>query len=335
METTASISTSVPPLTKTMTNVQLGLVSASLAVGIITIIINPLTLLALFKQKMITKSSINLFIASLCCSDFLFGIAAFLFQLQKILQLNSTNGDAIVILNCVAGSLAVLGFFLSNANALLITYDRAYAIVAPFEYKSQVSIRKASIALAVAWTSALLQALVPIAINIALAGEAVIVEFPYELLSYSFRLYWVTPVMYIGTATNVLLYAVIVIWYLKTKKKIQSSTSSSELRNRRMTRTVTMVIGTLLIGSIPIVTIAAFSDNPDAPYMWSYRMFYDIATLCTVIPTFFNNFLYVWQLPDYNRAVRRLLSCRTNEIGNLTSDTLGSHTNTQVSKRKD
>ncbi|ELT94582.1 hypothetical protein CAPTEDRAFT_217085 [Capitella teleta] len=324
METTATYSTFVPPLTTIMTRVQLGVVGATLAVSGITVIINPLTLLALFKQKILTKSSINLFIASLCCSDFLLGFAAFLFQLQKILRLSATSEASIAILNCVASTWGVVSFFVSNTNSLLITFDRAYATLAPFKYKGNVSIRRASVTLAVVWTGAVLQALIPIVTNIALAGEAIIVKYPYELAPYLYRLYWVTPLMYIGTATNILLYAVIVISYFKTKKKVQSSTSYSELRNRRMTRTVTMVIGMQLIGSIPIVTLAAFSDNPDAPYVWSYRMFYDIASLCTLIPTFFNNFLYVWQLPDYNRAIRRLLSCSTNAIANLASETSAS-----------
>ncbi|ELT95129.1 hypothetical protein CAPTEDRAFT_203019 [Capitella teleta] len=306
MEATESLSTLSTPLSKKMTNVQLGLVSATLVASVITIIINPLTLLALIKEKMITKIPINLFIASLCCSDFFIGFAVFLFQLQKLLQLTSTNVHLITILNCVGGTLSLTGFVVSNINVLLVSVDRAYATLAPFKYKTHMSIKRATIVLAVAWTNAILHTVIPVAINVAGTG-LFIVDYTYDLLADSLRLYWGTPFLYICTAANVVLYFIIVISFFKITNKVQPSTSSSELRNLRMTRTVTMVIGALLIGNIPISTMAVLADNPDAPYLWSYAMFYDIGIMCATIPTFINNFLYVWQLPDFNRAFRRLL----------------------------
>ncbi|ELT90879.1 hypothetical protein CAPTEDRAFT_189229 [Capitella teleta] len=300
LETSESPSTFATPLSTPMTNVQIGLVSAILTASVITIIINPLTLLALFKQKMITKSSINLFIASLCCSDFLFGFAICIFQLQKLQQLTSASENLITFLSCTGGMLGCAGFFVSSTNLLLVSVDRAYAILAPFKYKTHMSVKRASIILAVAWTSATLQAIVPAFIKIAREG-AVIVDNAYEMHPYSFRLYWAMPLLYIGTAANVVLYFIIVISFFKSRKKVQPS---SDVRSRRMTRTVTMVIGTILIGNVPVVTMAAISDNPEAPYLWSYAMFNDIAFVCALIPTFFNNFLYVWQLPDFNRAVK-------------------------------
>ncbi|ELU11384.1 hypothetical protein CAPTEDRAFT_194352 [Capitella teleta] len=305
LETTEFLSTFATPLSTQMTNIQLGLVSATLAASVITIIINPLTLLALFKQKMITKSSINLFIASLCCSDFLLGFALGLFQLQNLLQLTSTSEHLIAVLNFVGGTLSVTGFFVSNTNTSLVSLERAYATLAPFKYKTHMSVKRASIILAGAWISAILHAVIPVAIHI--AGTSIdLVDYSYELHPYSFRLYWTIPFMYIGTAANVVLYFIIVISFFKSRKKVQPS-SSSELRSRRMTRTVTMVIGTILIGNVPIVTMAALVDEAGSPYLWSYAMFNDIAILCITIPTFINNFLYVWQLPDFNRAFRRLL----------------------------
>ncbi|ELT90678.1 hypothetical protein CAPTEDRAFT_189696 [Capitella teleta] len=313
METTPIANTLNTPLSTQVTSVQLRLVSATLIASVITIIVNPLTLLALFKQKMITKNSINLFIASLCCSDLLLGVSTFLFQLQKILILRSVEvGRFIFLLNCVGASLMVTGFFVSNINVSLISFDRAYATIAPFEYKSRASTKTALIALAFTWAITVLQAVIPIAISLGLGTQTNLVEYAYEVVPYKFRLYWVTPLMYIGTAVNVVLYFIIVISFFKITSEVQPSTSSSDVRSRRMTRTVTMVIGSLLIGSIPLVTIAAVTHMPDAPYLWSYAMYYDIATLCTTIPTFFNNFLYVWQLPDFKRAFRRLLPLAKN-----------------------
>jgi hypothetical protein len=66
---------------------QLTLVSATLVLSIVTMTVNPITLIAMLKHKLITKSSINLFIASLCCSDLILGISAFFFQLQQLLKL--------------------------------------------------------------------------------------------------------------------------------------------------------------------------------------------------------------------------------------------------------
>ncbi|ELU04452.1 hypothetical protein CAPTEDRAFT_211895 [Capitella teleta] len=334
METTESLSTLSTPLSKQMTNVQLGLLSATLVASVITIIINPLTLLALHKQNMITKSSINLFIASLCCSDFLLGLAIGLFQLQKLLQLlqlSSTSEHLITLLNSLGGTLSCIGFFTSNTNASLVSIDRAYATLAPFKYKTHMTIKRASTILAVAWASATIQAIIPAVIKMVIEGGMAVEDYPYEHLPYSYRLYWVTPLLYFGTATNVILYATIVISFFKMQNKVQTSNSTSDARSRRMTRAVTMVIGTLLIGNVPLVTIAAFPDNRDVVYPWSYEMFYDIAILCAIFPTFLNNFLYVFQLPDFNRAVRRLFSCRTNSIANFNTETSGAHTHHRVS----
>ncbi|ELT89091.1 hypothetical protein CAPTEDRAFT_193810 [Capitella teleta] len=318
--TTEALSTLDPPLSTHMSKVQLGIISATLAASVITTIINPLTLLALFKQKMITKSSINLFIASLCCSDFLYGFSAGVFQLYKLLQLGPTSEHVLTCVNLTGGILCVLAYLVSYTNALLVSVDRAYATLAPFKYKTQLSIKRASVILALALMVAVLQALIPITINMA-SADIVIVEYSFELLPTSYRLYWANPLLFIGLAVNILLYTVIVVAFLKTQKLVQPSSSSSELRNRRMTRTVTMVIGSLLIGNIPIVTVAAFPPSLDGLYLWSYAMCYDMAMFCTIIPTFLNNFLYVWQLPDFNRAVRQLLTCHSNTIANLVSDT--------------
>ncbi|ELU01791.1 hypothetical protein CAPTEDRAFT_194060, partial [Capitella teleta] len=201
METVAYLSTLRPPLSTQMTNVQLGLVSATLAASVITIIINPLTLLALFKQKMITKSSINLLIASLCCSDFLAGVAIGLFQLQKLLKGTSASEHLITLLSCIGAIAFGIGFFVSNTNVLFVSVDRAYATLAPFKYKTHMSIKRASSILAVAWTSATLQVLIPAAIKIAREG-VVIIDYVYEVHPYLFRLYWAIPLLYICTAAN-------------------------------------------------------------------------------------------------------------------------------------
>ncbi|ELT99758.1 hypothetical protein CAPTEDRAFT_214356 [Capitella teleta] len=256
--------------------------------------------------------------------------AAFcIFQLQKFLQLFSVNEHAISFLNNLGGTLSLAGFLASNGNAFLISVDRAYSTLAPFKYKSAASIQRASIILSVAWTSAILLIVIPIAINIAPEGGTANLNYPYDLLPYSYGVYLLSPLLLLGTATNVVLYVVIVISFFKMRKKILPATSSLELRNRRMTRTVTMVIGTLLIGNIPIITMAAMLDNPHVPYLWSYEMFYDIAILCSIIPTFLNNFLYVWQLPDFNIAVIRLLSCHRNGIASFDTDISNRHVSQQ------
>ncbi|ELT88934.1 hypothetical protein CAPTEDRAFT_215640 [Capitella teleta] len=137
--------------------------------------------------------------------------------------------------------------------------------------------------------------------------------YSYELLPEKFISYFSTPMLIISIATNAILYAVIIIAFCKSTKKIQPS-STSELRNRRMTRMITMVIGLLLLGNIPIITVATQSRNigSQSEYFNSLKMFDDIALLLMIIPTSLNNCIYVWQLPDFKNALMKLLFCHWN-----------------------
>ena len=83
------------------------------------------------------------------------------------------------------------------------------------------------------------------------------------------------------------------------------------------------------------MSIAAVYEFHSTTYMWSYEMFFDIASVFCVIPTFLNNFLYVWQLPDFNRAFKRMIKCSGETIANSGVATVTSTTNRAKQKTND
>ncbi|ELT98020.1 hypothetical protein CAPTEDRAFT_204566 [Capitella teleta] len=286
--------------------------------GCVTIVINPITLMAMSKQKILSKSAINLFIGSLCCSDFLLGMSVFFCQLPQLLDLDAAAvRPEAATLSCASSIIFLVAFLASNVNVFLIGVDRACATLEPFSYKTRMTIRRAIVALCIGWITSFLIIIIPFAIIFQQNGCTRILPYPYEPLPESYIQYFTTPMCVVGLATNVVLYAVIIIAFYKVSKKVQP-TSHSEMRNQRMTRMVTILIGVLLIGNIPIITVATMPATIGAQsgYAMSYQMYYDLVILVVLITTSCNNFIYVWQLPDFDIAFKRLFSCKNNRANN-------------------
>ncbi|ELU11751.1 hypothetical protein CAPTEDRAFT_198626 [Capitella teleta] len=314
MTTTMETATGEAPEEK-MERIQLTVVSVTLMFSSLTIIANPLTLVAMAMHGLIRKNSINVFIASLCLSDFLVGLSAFLFQLQQLLQQRKSKSQEIVAIAWTAAGPMVIGFLVSNFNAFFIGVDRACATLAPLSYKSRMTTKRAFLALVACWTTATMSVVLCAIPTVLTNGGFPMLTYPYEMLPDMFIKYYSTPMLIFCISINAILYSVIVIAFFKSVKKVQPD-STFELRNRRMTRMITMVIGVLLLGNIPIITVATIPTTVGSTfeYLRSYHMFYDLAFLLMVIPTSFNNCIYVWQLPDFKRAFEKIFCFRNFRV---------------------
>ncbi|ELU09078.1 hypothetical protein CAPTEDRAFT_200082 [Capitella teleta] len=306
-----------------MGGVQLTIVWVTLVFSCLTSIANPLTLVAMATNGLIRKNSINMFIASLCWSDFLVGLSAFLFQLRRLLQLGIISDEDLVAIFWVAAVPVNIGFVASIANAFLIGVDRACATLAPLSYRSRMTTRRAAIALVICWTLAILMVTACALTTVQLSGGFEMLTYSHELFPRVFIKHFISPTLIVSIATNAILYVVIVVAFHKGTNKIQPS-STFELRNRRMTRMITMVIGVLLLGNIPIVVVASLPAtlSSNSEYLYSYQMMYDVSFLLGVIPTSLNNCIYVWQLPDFKLAFTKLLFCHRNSRVHIASGVL-------------
>ncbi|ELU18416.1 hypothetical protein CAPTEDRAFT_213122 [Capitella teleta] len=286
-------------------NVKLAIVCVTVVFSCCTIIVNLLTLVAMAMHRLIRKNSINMFIASLCLSDFLLGLSITPFQLQQVLRLWKDIDQTFIATTWAAAVPMVICFFVSNVNIFLVGVDRACATLAPLSYKSRMTTKRALIALVATWSTAVLTITACAITTVQINSGFEMLTYSYELLPEKFISYFSTPMLIISIATNAIL--------LRSTKKIQPS-STSELRNRRMTRMITMVIGLLLLGNIPIITVATLPRNigSQSEYFNSLKMFDDIALLLMIIPTSLNNCIYVWQMPDFKNTLMKLLFCHSN-----------------------
>ena len=63
-----------------------------------------------------------------------------------------------VTLNFVGANgatVAVISFFVSNLNILIITFDRVCATIMPFKYKTRATIKRSLIVVSIVWPKAL------------------------------------------------------------------------------------------------------------------------------------------------------------------------------------
>ncbi|ELU01215.1 hypothetical protein CAPTEDRAFT_205793 [Capitella teleta] len=290
---------------------QLIIASATLVFSSCTVVVNPLTLLAMGMHGLIRKNSINMHIASLCLSDFLMGLSAIPFMLLRLTQANHQE-----VITWTASFLFTTGSIMSSANAFLIGIDRACATLAAHSYKSLMTTRRAAVDLLAVWSLAIA---IPAACGFATAqlnSGFETLTYPHELLPAKFLSYIGTPMTIVNTLIIAILYTVIVVAFYKSSRKIHPS-STFEIRNRRITRTVTMVIVMLLLSNIPVIVVIIMQTSfglgsSNAEYFYSYRMLYDIAFLLVIIPTSCNNCIYVWQLQDFKKALIKLMFCRHN-----------------------
>ncbi|ELU01014.1 hypothetical protein CAPTEDRAFT_195567 [Capitella teleta] len=238
-------------------HVQIAITSATLVFSTCTVIINPLTLLAMGMHGIIRKNSINMHIASLCLSDFLLGLSAIPFMLLRLVQVSH---QGIIAITWAASFLFSTGFLMSSANAFLIGVDRACATLAAHSNKSRMTTRRATIGLIAVWSSVIV-AVTACGFVTAQHNDGLdILFYVDEILPADFISYFGAPLLSVITAVVALLYTVIAVAFYKSAKKVHPS-STFEIRNRRMTRTVTIVIGMLLLSYIPVIIVATMPRN--------------------------------------------------------------------------
>ena len=295
---------------------HVALVIAAFFFSLVGIVVNATTLVVMFRAHILRKSSIHVFIASLCCSDFLIGFSTALFQLQQInLHLEFACQRTMAILGFAAAIFMNISFLTSNANIFFISSDRASAALFPLSYKSIMTVKRATWAVIIAWTF--------IAINIAICAifsmktqGLIVMKYASDFLPENIVRYLsIFPLLVI--TTNIVLYIIIVVSLVRSSAKVHSS-SSSDQHGRRLTRMVTMLLGILFLGNLPITVVSNMAVN-NQDRQGTLQMWYDVTSLVVLLTIAFNNAIYVWQLPDFKKGMKRLLFCNTSNAVNVTS----------------
>ena len=284
---------------------------------LLTILVNPVTIAAIMKLGLASKTATNLFIASLCCADMACAVSFLFHELQTVLSQAGIQGLQVATISWLATGLGAIVFLVSLANVLLIGIDRAFATLRPLTYRYHMSKRRAFGLLAVTWTLMALVTTVPICYkyaSIGREGRESIILIATDLFPEGYYQYVITPLTYTALLTNIVIYGRVFVAYMRTMKKVQTETleSSNNVKARRITKMTIIVLGVLLVCWTPIGILGSLKV-PDPVKNNSlfhlYQVAYDLSLVLLLIPAFCNNFIYAWHQKDYRKAYAEILHC--------------------------
>ena len=289
--------------------VQLVTLIIIMVLSVITIVVNPFTIVAITQMK---KKATNVFIFSLCGADFVTGISAFLVKFPDFLMMTTpvSNMDFLSIVSWISVGLGTASFLVSMASACLIGFDRAIATLKPLQYTSWVTYGRGLLITVLAWAAIFAIIFVPLPVTISqLKGPLPYARSPGQLYDRKYVQYFTSPLAGLFMIGNIMLYAVIAIVFTKVSRKV--TTSTSELKTRRFTRLSLIIVGLLLLGNLPISLLSAFPPRPDPKILERHGIIHNFLFIPMLIPTFTNNFIYAWRQPDFRDAYRKVLCCFT------------------------
>ena len=138
------------------------LVSVNMIEGIVIAIPNPFTLAAIVQSRLVYKTATNIFIASLCLTDLLSGVAMISTNLLIIISWEGIQSPPVGIFSWCTALLGSITFLSSLLTVLLIGVDRACACISPMTYRKKMSTRNAVVLLAAMWASIFMIIVVPV-----------------------------------------------------------------------------------------------------------------------------------------------------------------------------
>ncbi|ELT89263.1 hypothetical protein CAPTEDRAFT_212807 [Capitella teleta] len=287
-------------------------VYVGLTSSVLTMIINPLTVIAMALHGMLRKSATNLFIASLCCADLITGAALFLVKLQELMTTKHSDAEAkfTAVISWTAAALTVMGFFSSLFTAFAIGVDRAVATITPMKYRSRMTHKRGIISLVIMWTSVGCLVLTPLAVKLnSLEKEQPLPVITHPPLAFPqpFIQYVCTPLIGCCLIGNALLYLSIVIAFNRFSRTAKSSSSTKH--SQQLTKMSVILVSSLLVSITPITIFAALPPPAEPLEQLRANLMYNALMIIMLVPTFSNNFIYAWHQRDFRKAFSRLLKC--------------------------
>ncbi|ELT91560.1 hypothetical protein CAPTEDRAFT_198410 [Capitella teleta] len=290
-------------------------VYGQLAVTLITIVINPMTVMAMFYYKMLKKTATNLFIVSLCGSDSFLGLGAFLLKISHCMFLLDVTTPSVKVCSWFAGVLICIAFFASLLNVILIGVDRALATVVPLKHRTLMTVNRSMLVLAIMWVFISFLTFVPLTLKLwgtHSPSDLSVIIYPTEIFPPNYTLHFTTPYIMTCIAGSAILYGSVVFFYFKAAKRMKKQSTAKEKRGQQMTRMVIIIVVIIVVFNSPIVVLGAMPP-PDAqatPAEYGVHHFiYELCHFCMIVPTFINNFIYAWHLEEFRRAYIKLLRC--------------------------
>ena len=285
--------------------------------GLVAIIANLFTIIAVCKFYFLREDCACRFVASLACADLLAGIVV-LFNITAI----STTKSQFSIPLCNIKLFLVFMCLLGNAyNILFITIERFIYIIKPLRYSSIVTQHRTSLSIVALWSAVFIHVLV-----LYIFGSAIDPSSPcvfFGVLGNASR-----TIMYIELSIIVAVLIVCQTIILLTAKKLNRTEPHishfapslqpqqiERLRQRKMAGTIAVVIGTFLVCYIP-ATIFNILFSKLYSGQWSFTMLLCSRCLKMVLwmQSLVNPFIYGWRNKSFHRAYRKLLGMKPNHV---------------------
>ncbi|ELT94241.1 hypothetical protein CAPTEDRAFT_212678 [Capitella teleta] len=293
---------------------QIFFITLGYAQSIAVILINPMTIAALIKFRIVNKSRAHLFIINQCFVDVFLGCLHLLRFTGQTLKWRQHSTAVSIAFSWITSTFGCFLFLCSVSTAFVIGVDRAVATCKPMAYKRIMTHRFSVIAIIVIWitnTIVNFPAMLYQFIDVYSSGDIHYVTNPTEVYPPYYTTYFSGPLMMCLLVCNVLLYTLVLCGYIKAASKV--NVSNSEQSTLRITRMCIITVTIFIFGMIPILTVGAVPP-PESDKFHIYQLLYDIALMMCITPSYLNNIMYACLQRDIRTAYGRLFKDTRSQV---------------------
>lgn len=283
--------------------------------GILSIVGNLVTIIAVFTFEMLRENPACRMVASLALADFFWGMASFCGNPAR--QLSSS----VSFLNSLCYVRVFFNLLSGHGNVyftLLCTLDRYVFITRPLRYQSIVTLARASRAILIVWMVLVLQTALILSLASTADAEK---QCSYEAVINRVALRGIIAQFVLITFCVIVpLYGVIgyISWKAnKTEPHISNyppeaqSAQKEKLQGRKWAKTIGLVLGSYIICYTPflvgdLVVVFSFSK----PYPFEILLVRRMLTTLYNMQAILNPFIYAWKNVHFRQAYNKLLSRR-------------------------
>lgn len=268
-----------------------------LAESIVVVIVNLVTLIAVTKARLFTKSAANFFIASLTFSDLIAGLSWLGQETVVIALALNDHRSYVVVISWFASILGAPSFIASFITIIFLGVDRVYATKKPMLYKQIMTAKNAFILTVIQWIVLTAVILVPIFYRYVLLPPEVksqVTPYPTFVFPEGYTIYFVSPMTYVFLVTISVLYAVIYVAFRGTVIKVASEASTPDLKMRKITQSMIIIVVVLVLCWSPIAIIGSIpTPDPilDPKLFLGFQLSLNTAFILLLCPCYVNTFI--------------------------------------------
>lgn len=274
--------------------------------GLIIVPLNALLSISILFNKSLRQRKELVFIVGLSVSDVLYGIGCIEYGRDQFFNSYLSNDSLLPTtpFRCFlkpSSSILSYSYQVSMLIMCSISVERLIAVVSFQKYR-RIRYRSHVFVLIGAY-------FLPLVVVLSMGYEAYLsttkgVTFPNGCLSYSFIKDQILPTLMLALGiSNVLLYGIVLIAYKTRMPAVHSSNSQQTIRNRRLTQTLALVTGCMLLFyCVPLILALILSE-------YSVYKFHLLIYLSMPLQYIAHVLVFLWRQKDIRQSAKGLLCC--------------------------